>query len=808
MSDKLGLLPRTALMRAVISIAVALTSTELARATEPVFSYSGVISVPGQDLPAGRRVVVNSAGNAVIVSQEPSWLNRSGTVISWINRNGVVLDSARIDDIIPLDLALDGQDNVYISGYILPYVSLVTSGAFDACRPSELTQRRGSVVKVNAVSKQVELAACLGPGYANSVAVDSAGIIYLSGTALSDALPASPDALKSASYSWGDGYNGAVYDGFFVELTPAGQLLYSTYVGGPGHDEVTALALDSEGSVYLAGTTNSAGLGTPGSFRPNRIGSVLYRSNDQGTTWQAIGSGLPWSGVRMLARQPGSASVLYALASPSDRGTVSGIFRSSDGGNNWKYVGPNPGGFDTQEVRALLVSSNGALYAAYSLAFFRSNDGGITWTKLPVPVGDWTRLQLSADDSLYLSTTSRILLRSRDAGTSWQTIFTAAENSGVPDVSAAPSVIFLEADRKLLKSLDGGDRWTEAGPWGVSFALAVSPSNPLILYRVSGSAVLDRSNDGGINWTRWTTKQVPGQRVIIDAQNPDVLYSVDSASNQVWRLDGAGQTFVKINRALGNTPTYGLLSSREQPAELLLTTDAALDAFVIKLTADHHVSYSTYLGGYGNDYPTAIRIDSSGRTYISGFTASLDLPVPVGAYQPFLHPLDDFPGIDFTDPRLSATGRIVRYEWGTDGFLVALEADGSRLSFGTYLGGEESEIVTGIALLPDGTILACGMTSSYDFPRTDDALPLSNYRGSMTAFLVRFTPNAGGLLYATLLSGNGYQLDSWADSVAVNSDGDVYVTGFGNSRWYRTSGGQAVNGVAFVSARFPDAYDN
>jgi len=804
---KLGFTPRAALLVGVVIAAAAiLIFPELAYAVEPLFSYSGVISIPSQDLPAGRRVVVNSAGSAVIVSQEPSWLNRSGAAITWVDRNGNVVESVHIDDIIPLDLALDSRDNVYISGYLLPYTNLVTSGAFDACRPSEVTQRRASFVKFSVVDKQVEIASCLGAGYANSIAVDSSGIIYLGGRALSDSLPTSPDAIKSVTYSWGDRYNGAVDDGFFVEISPTGQLLYSTYIGGPGRDEVTAIALDGEASVYLTGTTDSVGLGTPGSFRQNRLGSVLYRSNDHGGTWQSIGSGLPWDGVRMVTRQPGSASTLYALASPADRGTVRGIFRSSDGGNSWEYVGPNPGGFDTEEVRALLVSPKGTLYVAYSLALFRSQDGGFTWTKLPVPAGDWTGIRVSADEWLYMGTTSRVLLRSRDSGVTWQPIFLAAESCGVPDVSAAPSVIFLEADRKLYKTLDGGDSWIEAGPWGVSFTLAVSASNPLILYRVSGSAQLDRSNDGGATWTRWTAKQTPGDHVIIDAQDPDVVYSVDSTSSsrELWRLAGPGQSFVKISRALGNTQSFGLLSSREKPDELILTTHAALDAFVIKLTAvDHHVTYATYFGGYGNDYPTAIRVDSSGRAYIAGFTTSEDLPVPATAYQPYIHPLDDFPGIEFTDPRPSATGQIVRYEWGTDGFLAALETDGSSLRFATYLGGAQSEVVTSIALLPDSTILVCGFTSSYDFPRTLDALQLSTFRDWMTAFLVRFSPDAGELLYSTLLSGNGYQMESWADSVALSSLGDVYVTGFGDSKWYRTVQGPAVSGVAFVSARFP-----
>lgn len=47
-------------------------------------------------------------------------------------------------------------------------------------------------------------------------------------------------------------------DGFAAKLTPEGDLVWATYLGGSGWDTAEAIVLDSSGNVYVAGTTQSA----------------------------------------------------------------------------------------------------------------------------------------------------------------------------------------------------------------------------------------------------------------------------------------------------------------------------------------------------------------------------------------------------------------------------------------------------------------------------------------------------------------------------------------------------------------------
>jgi hypothetical protein len=81
------------------------------------------------------------------------------------------------------------------------------------------------------------------------IAVDSSGNAYLTGDTTSVDFPtASP---LQATYAGG-------YDAFVTKLDPSGSaLVYSTYLGGSGLDTGEGIAVDSSGSVYLAGPTMS-----------------------------------------------------------------------------------------------------------------------------------------------------------------------------------------------------------------------------------------------------------------------------------------------------------------------------------------------------------------------------------------------------------------------------------------------------------------------------------------------------------------------------------------------------------------------
>jgi beta-propeller repeat-containing protein len=62
-----------------------------------------------------------------------------------------------------------------------------------------------------------------------------------------------------------------------------------------------------------------------------------------------------------------------------------------------------------------------------------------------------------------------------------------------------------------------------------------------------------------------------------------------------------------------------------------------VDAFVaVFAPGSDDVTFATYLGGAGTEFPTAIAADSSGNIYVTGVTFSSDFPTSGGALQPEL----------------------------------------------------------------------------------------------------------------------------------------------------------------------------
>ncbi len=83
------------------------------------------------------------------------------------------------------------------------------------------------------------------------IVVDNIGNAYITGFTSTNDFPTTSDAYDS-SYSGGD------YDAFICKLNPNGsELLYSTYVGGGKIDMGRGIAIDNNGSVFIAGTTES-----------------------------------------------------------------------------------------------------------------------------------------------------------------------------------------------------------------------------------------------------------------------------------------------------------------------------------------------------------------------------------------------------------------------------------------------------------------------------------------------------------------------------------------------------------------------
>ena len=193
------------------------------------------------------------------------------------------------------------------------------------------------------------------------------------------------------------------------------------------------------------------------------------------------------------------------------------------------------------------------------------------------------------------------------------------------------------------------------------------------------------------------------------------------------------------------------------------------------LIIDPVLTYSTYLGGSGNEGCTAISgsvkagcpaiaVDSAGNAYVAGTTTSTDFP-PSGT--PFQAALSG----------------------GADIFIAKFNSAGSALIFSTYLGGTGTDTSAGVAADSGFNVVVAGTTNSADFPTngTNAAFQPSALSSGNHVFVSKLDSTGSNLLYSTYLSGStGADNDT---GLALDVRGRAYLTGTTTSTDFPTTSG-------------------
>jgi photosystem II stability/assembly factor-like uncharacterized protein len=176
------------------------------------------------------------------------------------------------------------------------------------------------------------------------------------------------------------------------------------------------------------------------------------------------------------------------------------------------------------------------------------------------------------------------------------------------------------------------------------------------------------------------------------------------------------------------------------------------------LVIDPVIGFAALVGGGSSDVATAIAVDQTGASYITGFSNSLNFPSRV-------------PPV---------------YFGGSHAFVVKLSPDGSTVLYSSYLGGghgscisnpcnpvnlNTSDTANAIAVDGSGNAYVAGQTTSPDFPAVN---PVQPFRGGLSGFVTKFGANGSVIFYSTFLGGSG---PNNAHGIAVDASGNAYVTG-------------------------------
>lgn len=238
------------------------------------------------------------------------------------------------------------------------------------------------------------------------------------------------------------------------------------------------------------------------------------------------------------------------------------------------------------------------------------------------------------------------------------------------------------------------------------------------------------------------------------------------------KVDATGNLFMAGFTTSINFPVRGATQSGYGGTNSALMQAQFGDAFVSKLNpAGNAMLYSTYLGGSGDDFATALSIDSGGNAYVVGATQSANFPTTVGALQR-------------TYKGFAASDDNGFYNPG-DAFVAKLNPAGSALVYSTYLGGALNDLPLGVATDSSANAIIVGTTKSSDFPTTATALS-KTYRGSSNTgssvagdgFVSILNPAGTALTYSTFLGGRGHDA---ARGVAVDAQNNIYICGMTSS---------------------------
>ena len=265
---------------------------------------------------------------------------------------------------------------------------------------------------------------------------------------------------------------------------------------------------------------------------------------------------------------PGDANKVYVVCD-------GGLFVSYDGGESWQ--GRN-GGYQTQQFYANLGSST--TNPDFCIGGMQDNSTAIysgdpSWTRVLGGDGECAGINPLNDQIMYASSQYLNLYKCTDGGNGWYNIGSeinenAAFNGPFEMAPSNPDIMYAGA-QSLWRSEDGGESWTNLtgllADGDVVLSIAVSPSNPDLVYCSTAPTLSDQARVFKVNAANQTVTEIMGlpNRYCMDfAFSPGVestVYAVFAGFNtkHLWRSVDNGVTWTAIDNGLPDVPTNAIL---------------------------------------------------------------------------------------------------------------------------------------------------------------------------------------------------------------------------------------------------------
>ena len=435
----------------------------------------------------------------------------------------------------------------------------------------------------------------------HAMAIDASNNVYLTGETLSSNFPVTAGAFQKKHAGQPGTFTGLMApmavapDAFVVKLSPSGQIVYATYLGGAGSDAGLGIAVDSAGSAYVVGSTNSQNF-------PVTAGAVQTRLAGNSDVFVAKLS--PDGSALVYATYLGGAGFDTASAIAVD--SSNNVYLGGTAGGDFPTT---PGAYRTAGAGAFVAKLNPTGTALVYSTFLGDTGSGVT-----------SGVAIDSAGNAYA------------CGTTYSSNFPATPGAIRSVTGTNNSAAFLV---KLNPTGAAAVYASILGGRGDSSGAGVAVDS-------QGNAYLAGSTEAADFPTASGAGNTDAFVVKLNPAGSDLVYGTllgGSGADRAYGLaiDSAGDAFVSGSTFSTDFPvTADAEPKRFAGSPCLLTAATPFgypplvtlcgDAFAAKLNANGSVAYSTSLSGSDAESAMAVALGAGGSMWVAGWTRSSNFP--------------------------------------------------------------------------------------------------------------------------------------------------------------------------------------
>ena len=291
--------------------------------------------------------------------------------------------------------------------------------------------------------------------------------------------------------------------------------------------------------------------------------NLLVKSSDRGSSWESLSDTFHRSDIKGLAIHPNNPNIIYVRI---------GLYTFSDCSD---VDNDDP---DYEES-----------VSKYCPGIYKSTDGGENWKLLDEVTGDPSEGGVyinEYDDSEIYSVFGRETFVSRDAGMSSDVFLDTKEHPIIPDVGVeiitfgeSEAEVFMAGLQGVYRTYDNGKTWIETNTGFVgSEVVDLVTSLDGTMYATTYNLGIFKSTDGGKNWVfaSFGIKNWYGMQLATHPEDADTLFTTTNGgvykstnAGKSWELIG-GSDLCDDEDAGGNCHYHGIVVEKEAPFKVLV----------------------------------------------------------------------------------------------------------------------------------------------------------------------------------------------------------------------------------------------